>query len=383
MRRGFEASEFQSRVRRAQQMMQDNDLSALLLTTEPHIRYFTGFLTRFWESPTRPWFLVLPSVGDPIAVIPAIGAHLMRQTWITDIRTWQAPNYADDGVGLLCETLKEVTGRTDQIGIPDQMESHVQMPLSAFRQMEQMLAPRQIVGDSTIMRRLRLVKSQAEIAKVTAACNIANKAFDQVPKIAQAGIALSDVFRSFQAICLSQGADWVPYLAGAAGADGYSDVISPATDHPLMAGDVLMLDTGLVWDGYFCDFDRNYSIGPPSDAVKSAHATLMNAVQAGFDASKPGAVISDVFHAMNSVVSKGGAGAEAGRLGHGLGMQLTEWPSIIAEDHTPLEVGMVLTLEPSVETHAGLLMVHEENIVITEIGAMFLSDFQPDRLRVI
>ncbi|MEL6280767.1 MAG: aminopeptidase P family N-terminal domain-containing protein, partial [Pseudomonadota bacterium] len=56
--RGFPAEEFRARVARAQQRMAAADLEALLLTTEPDVRYFTGFLTRFWESPTRPWFLL-------------------------------------------------------------------------------------------------------------------------------------------------------------------------------------------------------------------------------------------------------------------------------------------------------------------------------------
>jgi Xaa-Pro aminopeptidase len=379
--RGFPMPEFQDRLSRAQQMMQDANLSALLLTTEPEIRYFTGFLTRFWESPTRPWFVVIPLSGDPIAVIPAIGAHLMQQTWISDIRTWRAPDYDDDGIGLLCDTLTQITGPHDQIGIPDLMESHVRMPLSALRKLENQLKPRQLTGDAAIVRRLRLIKSEAEIAKIGAACAIAEQAFARVGEIASAGIPLSQVFRRFQALCLEEGADWVPYLAGAAGQDGYGDVISPASDAPLVQRDVLMLDTGLVWDGYFCDFDRNFSIGPPDERLQTAHARLMTAVESGFAQAKPGAVISDLFHAMNDVVNAGNNGSDAGRLGHGVGMQLTEWPSIIKDDHTPLEQGMVLALEPAVQTGDGLLIVHEENIVITETGARFLSDFRPHTVR--
>ena len=98
-------------------------LAALLLTSEPDVRYFTGFLTRFWESPTRPWFLVLPATGAPVAVIPAIGADLMGQSWITDIRSWDAPDYADDGVGLLAETLVELVPPGGRIGVPMGRES--------------------------------------------------------------------------------------------------------------------------------------------------------------------------------------------------------------------------------------------------------------------
>src|SRR6056300_1319559 len=106
--RGFEQSEFEARTKRAQALMAQHDLAALLLTTEQEVRYFTGYLTRFWESPTRPWFLIVPASGKPVAVIPSIGAALMRQTWIDDIRTWSSPDLKDDGVTLLADTLNEI-----------------------------------------------------------------------------------------------------------------------------------------------------------------------------------------------------------------------------------------------------------------------------------
>jgi len=70
-------------------------------------------------------------------------------------------------------------------------------------------------------------------------------------------------------------------------------------------------------------------------------------------------------------------------MGHGLGSQLTEWPSLTANDHTPLEAGMVITLEPGMEFEAGKLMVHEENILITESGAEMLSKRASAELPVI
>ncbi|WP_300588541.1 Xaa-Pro peptidase family protein [Marivita sp.] len=381
--RDFPAEEFKQRTSAAQALMAEHGLAALLLTTEPEIRYYTGFLTRFWESPTRPWFVLIPATGDPIAVIPSIGAHLMGQSWITDIRTWAAPDYEDDGIGLLGDALSEIVPASGKIGLADQMESHVRMPLADLRRLEAALSPRSIVGDATITRQLRMVKSEAEIAKIRHAAGIANRAFDRVPESVVAGMPLSEVFRRFQSLCLEEGADWVPYLAGASDAGGYADVISPATDTPLAMGDVLMLDTGLVWDGYFCDFDRNFGLGHPSQDVVAAHARLIDATQAAADIAKPGAVISDLFHAMNRVVNPSGNAMEAGRLGHGLGMQLTEWPSIIPQDQTVLVPGMVLTLEPSVTVRDGKILVHEENIVIRAGGADFLSAPQSHDILVI
>ena len=71
--RGFNLAQYEFRTLKAQQLMQQHELGSLLLTTETNVRYFTGFLTMFWESPTRPWYLIIPQSGKPIAVIPSIG----------------------------------------------------------------------------------------------------------------------------------------------------------------------------------------------------------------------------------------------------------------------------------------------------------------------
>ena len=368
MPQGFTIAEFKARLKRAQGRMDDADLDAILLTTEPDIRYFTGYLTRFWESPCRPWFLVLPRAGDPIAVIPSIGAALMARTWISDIRTWRAPDLDDDGIGLLAETLRALGPR---IGTPSGLQSHLRMPLDDFGRLNAAL-PKPIGADAGILRSLRLVKSDAEIEKIKTACHVATRAFERVPEIARVGQPLEAVFRDFQRLCLEEGADWVPYLAGAAAQGGYGDVISPADERPLTAGDILMLDTGLVHDGYFCDFDRNFAIGSPSPDVAAGHSRLIEATYAAFEAARPGKTAADLFHVMDKIVTGGAGGSEAGRYGHGLGMNLTEWPSLIPTDHTPLVPGMVLTLEPGIELAPGRALVHEENIVIRENGAEWL-----------
>lgn len=366
--RGFPAREFQVRTERAQALMAEHGLAALLLTTEPDLRYFTGYLTRFWESPTRPWFLIVPASGKPIAVIPAIGAQLMGQTWVEDIRSWASPDLHDDGIGLLADTLAEVAP-AGLVGVPDGPETHLRMPLQDYQRLRERA---KVTSDGGILRQLRMVKSPAEIAKISHACQIAGRAFDRVGEIAGKGVPLSQVFRRFQILCLEEGADWVPYLAGGAEQGGYGDVISPAREAPLSKGDVLMLDTGLVWDGYFCDYDRNWSVGPADRAVCDAHARLVEATDAAFSIAQVGRTAADLFATMNEIVTEGAEGTDVGRLGHGLGMSLTEWPSLTAGDHTVLQAGMVLTLEPGIAV-GDKIMVHEENILITDGAPVYLS----------
>lgn len=378
--RGFATDEYQDRLARAQQIMAASGLDALFLTTETDVRYFTGFLTRFWESPTRPWYVIIPQSGKPIAVIPSIGAALMAKTWIEDIRTWSAPDLQDDGLSLLADTLHEVIGKNTKIGIPFGHETHIRMPHADFLRLQQLCPSLQFTDDAEVVRQLRLVKSAAEISKIQTACDIAGRAFERVGEIAANGKALSVIFREFQQLCLSEGADWVPYLAGGKGPMGYDDVISPASDTPLSPGDVMMLDTGLVYDGYFCDYDRNYVVGKPAPELVSAWDKLLTATVAGQEAARPGNTAADIYHAMDRVLTGGTGGGAAGRLGHGLGMQLTEWPSFILGDKTELCAGMVITLEPGLTMPDGTVLVHEDDFVLTTNGLRQLSPPAPQQL---
>ncbi len=364
--------------------MAEQGLGALLLTTEPEVRYFSGFLTPFWQSPTRPWFLVVPATGKPVAVIPSIGAAAVARTWLDDIRLWASPAPVDEGVSLLAATLRETTGGIGRIGLPMGPETHLRMPLADFRALEKQLADRAFVDASAIVRRLRMVKSAAEIAKIAHVCGIVSGVFEALPDLLHVGMSEIEVFRTFRRACLAAGVDEVPYLVGGAGPGGYGDIISPPSERALAAGDVLVLDTGAGHDGYWCDFDRNYAVGHVDPAAELAHATLFAATEAGIGAVRPGVTAADVFDAMQQVIAPGAdAGGDVGRFGHGLGMQLTEWPSIVPFDDTVLEPGMVLTLEPSLAFGDRRMMVHEEVVVVRDGAAELLTHRAPAAMPVI
>jgi len=85
-----------------------------------------------------------------------------------------------------------------------------------------------------------------------------------------------------------------------------------------------------------------------------------------------GVTCADIFSLMLEHMQRHGAGA-VGRPGHGLGMQLTEFPTLTPFDQTLLQPGMVLTLEPGYSFASDKMMVHEENIVVRDNGAKLLS----------
>jgi len=355
-------------------MMAEQKLDAIFLTTEPNVRYFSGFFSQFWESPTRPWFLIIPAKGKPIAVIPEIGASGMADTWIDDIHTWASPDPVDDGITLVANVLNSITRRYGRVGATLGIESCIRMPLNNFVALSSKLRSFEFVDVAVQIHQLRSVKSKAEIQKIRRACDLAQAGFSRIPKHARQGKTEREICKQMHIDMLEAGADNVKYLISGSGPDGYDSIIMGPTDRRINQGDILIIDTGAVYDGYFSDFDRNFSFGRPSDVTLQAYQAVYNATDAGFNAARPGATTTDIFNVMWSIMETAGAiGNTVGRMGHGLGIQLTEWPSITATDNTPLVPGMVITLEPGMEFVPGKSMVHEENLVITETGAEYLS----------
>ncbi len=372
----FPRAEYEARLEAANRAMHANSLDAILLASEAEVRYFTGFRTQFWQSPTRPWFVILRRDQTPLAIIPEIGAELMARSDIAEIEAWPAPRPHDDGLSLL----KDRLANCQRLGVLMGHETTFRMPLNDVFELRAAL-PAEWIDATDIIRDLRMVKSDREIAYIRQICGIASQGFARVPEIANAGQSLSSVFREFKRMLLELGADDVPYLVGGVDHPSYDDVISPPDDRPLSNGQILMLDTGATLNGYFCDFDRNYAVGTPTASAQRAYAKLYDATDAAMEMARPGVRACDLFAAMAKSMDT--QNSDVGRFGHGLGMQLTEWPSLAAWDETIIRENMVLTLEPSIEVDGGGIMVTEENILITDGAPILLSTRAPKELPVL
>ena len=372
----FLEAEFYQRTEKTQKLMYERGLDAILLCTEAEVRYYTGFRSLFWQSPTRPWVVVIPQRGKPIAVIPEIGRDLMERTWGDEIITWPSPRREDDGVSLLVKVLKG----SNKIGLLKGEEASLRMPLNDFETLNSKING-SFIDCSDLVKEVRLVKSELEINIIRQVCSIASCAFDRAHQLFHIGQPLDQAFRDFKIALLEAGAEEVPYLVGGAGQDGYLDVISPPSSQPLKNGDILMLDTGSSLKGYFCDFDRNWAIGKASNLAKTAYSKLYNATEVALKKIRPGMTCAQVFSLINSSLGEGDS--DIGRMGHGLGIQLTEYPSLMLNDKTVLRENMVMTIEPSLSYGDGLMMVHEENICIRDGEPELLTKRAAEELPVL
>ncbi|MDG2356434.1 MAG: Xaa-Pro peptidase family protein [Paracoccaceae bacterium] len=382
-KREFKVSEFEMRMARAQEIMHRRNLDAILVTTPQNIRYFTGFDSQFWESPTRPWFVVVPGEGKPIAVVPEIGASEMKRTWVEDVRSWPSPIPEDDGISLLSDVVNSLATKFNTIGAELGREMTLRMPVNDFLKLRTFIK-RQIIDGSPALWEMRMVKTESEIQRIGHICKLASESYQDLPKYLNIGETERDAVRKLRIDLTKRGADSIPFLPAVSGEGGVSQIVCGPSDRKLENGDILFMDTGSTYDGYFCDFDRNFAIGKISDEARKVHDLLWKATESGIAASVPGMTTEDVWFAMNKVIEEGSVkGNNAGRLGHGVGLQLTEPPSHRRGDKTKLVPNMVITIEPGLEYLPGKMLVHEENIVVTEDGPKLLTIRAPREMPVI
>ena len=383
IKKGFADKEFENRTLRAQEIMHEYELDGILLTTPQNIRYFTGYDSQFWESPTRPWFIIVPLSGKPIAIVPEIGECEFKKTWLDEIKTWPSPRPEDEGVSLLKSNLENVKKTFGQIGLELGSEMSLRMPVRDFLKLKEVVNTNLVDGSNAIWN-MRMIKTNEEIKKIKFVCSIASDAYNVLPSTLSIGNTEREAVHKLKIDILNRGADSVPFMPGISGQGGVSQIVCGPTDRILDDGDILFIDTGSTFDGYFCDFDRNYAFGRVASDVEKVYQILWQATEIGIKTAIPGATTNDIFNAMNKVIQDGGTiGNNVGRLGHGLGLQLTEPPSHRLGEKTVIKENMVLTIEPAMEYAPGKMIVHEENIIIQQDGAELITKRAPKEIPVI
>mgnify|MGYP001180253001 FL=1 len=383
LERGFSTPEFEERLIKAQDVMQQYKLDGLLLTTPQNIRYFTGYDSQFWESPTRPWFVVVPASGKPIGIVPEIGESEFKKTWLEDIKTWPSPRPEDEGISILKSTIDDLKKTYGQIGAEFGKEMAIRMPVRDLFKLKEIVKTNIVDGSDAIWE-MRMIKTNAEVERIKHICSIASDAYYDLPSKLNIGDTEREAVNKLKIDIINRGADNVPFMPGISGKGGVSQIVCGPSDRIIENGDILFIDTGSTFDGYFCDFDRNFAFGSTTSEVEKVYEILWHATDAGINAAKPGASTFDIFNAMNKIISDGNTvGNNVGRLGHGLGLQLTEPPSHRPGDNTIIKENMVLTIEPGMEYANGKMIVHEENIIIRKDGAELITKRAPKEIPII
>lgn len=225
-----------------------------------------------------------------------------------------------------------------------------------------------IVNAEELINPLRRIKSREEIELMTRACELVDNVLDGVQSKVLLGTTELDLKSEINFQMYDKGSKTESFdtAVWSMGPKNTRDASDRRSSNPLLDGMGVSFDFGSVVNGYCSDFGRTIHVGDPSKEYEFVYNLVMDAQAAGIAAVKPGVLASDVHNATRKVIVDGGYGDWfRHRTGHGIGLDVHEFPFISEEDHTPLEVGMTFTIEPSV-FWPGRVGVRVEDIIVVE-----------------
>jgi Xaa-Pro aminopeptidase len=371
--------DYDSRIDRAREGMRERDLDALLLTTGTNIDYFTGFSGMFGgNDSSRPLLYVLPREGDPAIVVQEFLRAEVEEGNIPDLRVYEELSR------LPAEELEAIIEERGldggRIGAEFGEAMTVDVPLADFRAFDAAHPDVEFADASDLIWDLRMRKSQAEVELIREACEITMQAYDRTFEAVEAGDSESRVQSLMSQHMLDLGGS-APWTVVTSGTENYARLTKVSGDRTIESGEMVWLDCGCSVGGYWSDFSRAGVVGGPSDRQIETHRAIHDITRTAIAEMEPGRPISEVARICNDAIDDldhpitAYTSHQAGRVGHGVGKQVTEPPSVSETDRTVLEPGMVLTVEPAVATDYGTFHV-EENVVVTDDGADRLT---PDR----
>lgn len=378
----FPKEEYLKRLDNIHKKLENENIDAIVITSPANFRYFSGLDSNFWESPTRPWFLIISKNGKIKALVPSIGLSAIESTFIKDIEVWQSPNPKDEGTSLLKKIIKTFP-KNSNIGFELGMETYLRMSIKEFLKIKKDLQEYNFIDSTNIVWSLRKIKSDLEIKNIEKVCSITSKVFNNLINKISLGMSEREIATIFKKDLINNGVDYIMYLSCASGINGYNQIICNPSEKKIGDGDILIIDTGSTLNGYYCDFDRNFGFGNINQKSLDAYNKLWNATEKTLEIIKPGISCKEVYESLSKNLFSSNVKSSVGRMGHGFGLQLTEPPSIMIDDNTILEKNMILALEPSIEIENDLMLVHEENILITQNGNRLLTSRTPKELPVI
>ena len=219
---------------------------------------------------------------------------------------------------------------------------------------------------SSALWAVRRRKSPWEVAQMRLAADVAERAHQAFAASARLGISERELNRLLIRSAYDAGAEKIGYTGIVAGIDRAP--LGGPTDRAWQSGQLLMADICLQVNGYFADFNRIYANAEPKPSDAAAYTDVVAALARGREATAAGASVGTVAKAI-----AGDRPSLYDRVGHGLGLEMPEPPSLSPIDPTPLLPGEVICLEPNLKAAGVGWLVSEEEVVVIEGGFELLS----------
>ena len=378
--RPFTNAEREQRIERAQALMVEHKIDAIVLANSTSSSvYFANMRLGGGE---RLWALVLPAHASPFLVCPAFEEGRAREMLTTGplgkdaaVLTWQED---ESPYTLLGKGLADRGLRTGSVGLDENMKFVFADSLRAAN-------PHLTLTSATpITAGCRMIKDAHEIDCMRLACHATLLVYKAVAESVHPGMTNADVEH-----LVSLAYQRIGFRGDASlNIDEYTALPHGSREpQTLREGSILMLDDGCTVEGYTSDITRTFVLGKPTAKMIAVFDIVKRAQSAALHAARPGVLCADIDAAARKVIVDAGYGPGfkyfTHRVGHGIGLDMHEWPYLVKNDMfgwdlaPHLQAGMTTSDEPGIYVPGEFGIRLEDDMLVTKDGAELLTPQSP------
>jgi len=340
-------------------------IDGLLVSQPDNRRYLSGYTAPDHGIQESSGFLLIPADGRPF---------LLTDSRFTLQAEAEAPLFQvrlyPKGLLKLLEKL------TAQLGIhtlgfeSDYLLHSTYQRLSAMAEKRGlMLKPQQ-----GLIEKMRVVKTEQELDLLRASTRLNEQVFQSVYHTIEPGMTEREIALALELTMREMGAEGPSFDTIVAFGTNAARPHAVPTDRELQAGELVLIDMGLVYKGYCSDMTRTFVAGKPDQTFLDRHRLVRRAMLAGIGAIRAGVTGLAVDRAARQVLIDGGYGEAFGHgLGHGVGLAVHEEPRLSARNRKQLQAGMVVTVEPGLYLPEWGGIRLENMVIVGEDGCELLN----------
>lgn len=386
------------RVSRTKRLMAESGIDILVCSLPENVLYLSGYWPVMGNST-----VVFPINGEPTLLLPHEELDYAADGWVEDKRTFEfislggLPKPIHDKIAILKGLWVEKRYANAVVGYEGNFElvagnnvaaeARVVTPKS-MQAFIDALPQSKWVDATELIKKARIIKSAFEIEQLKITNEVTCMGLDAARELIAVGITESEIAGAVEGRIYGRGVGYKNVKRSR----GYCFVMSGensvnswrpfcvSSSKRLQMGEPVLVELDAVTNGYFIDTTRTFFIGQPNAKAKAVFDAVQEAVNTVISHVKPGVRAADLDAIARKVFDKAGFGQYfTHQLGHGIGLQFHEPPTLHPASNDIIETGMVFAIEPAlyIPGFGGVRL--EENIVVTETGYEVITAY-PQRI---
>lgn len=362
------APDYKSRIDKLRERIKKAGIDALMVSEAHNIYYLSGSNGGYTGAKVM---LIVDATASTLIIDKRYLEETQQSAVADTITAWTAPSY-----GEIVANLKESGAR--KVGFES-----ANVTVKQYERMAKEFDALQLVGVSGLIEPIREVKDSYEIAKITGAAAIGDSAFDYILGVLKPGMTEIEIGIELDFFMRRHGAERPSFDTIVA--SGIHSAVPHATpsSREIEIGDFLTLDFGAVVNGYHSDMTRTVVIGKANAKQREIYAKVLEAQEAALNAVAAGKVCQDLDAVARDIISEAGYGENfVHSLGHGVGLNVHEAPTLVKGNEEMLAADMVVTVEPGIYINGFGGVRIEDLVVVTGTGREVLTLSTKDLLEL-